>query len=516
MSSNKAPMPTATGSDDVAIRVEGVSKSYPLWSSPEARMRYALLGAAQRLVPGGTDLRQKISTKRGSMYREFKALEDVSLEIKKGESWGVIGVNGSGKSTLLKIIAGNLRPSAGRIEVDGKVGRLDYSSGLNGDFTGRENIYLKAAIMGMSRRDIDARYDSIVDFAEIGDFIDQPVKTYSSGMQARLGFGIIAHMETDILISDEALAVGDAFFVQKCMDYIRRFLKKGTFLFVTHSTNDVVSLCQKAVWLEHGHIKKIGAAKDVAEAYLASESLSSSQRFTRNKQASLVDSSSQPADEKTPQPSSTERRELEGKELATAKDARTVRTIRDQRRELINSSSLRNDIEIPVIDMDTGFGVGGAKIEEVALEDREHGAFSWVLGGEDVRLRILVRAEQDLETPIVGFQVLDRLGQTLFADNTYLTTLSDPLSIKKGTLISAEFDFQMPLLPVGEYAVRAAIVDGSESEAAMLHCIQTALVFRSQTSGARHGLIGIPMERISIGISDVEPMSRAEKEKNEA
>ena len=201
--------------DALAVRVDGVSKSYGLWSSPSARIQFPFINTMRRVTPAWLGMDSILEARTRQMYREFKALENVSLEIAKGESWGIIGVNGSGKSTLLKMIAGNLRPTTGRVEVDGKVAILDYSSGLHGGFTGRENVYLKASMHGMSRREIDEKFESIVSFADIGDFMDQPVRSYSSGMVARLGFAIIAHVDADIIITDEALAVGDAFFVQK-------------------------------------------------------------------------------------------------------------------------------------------------------------------------------------------------------------------------------------------------------------------------------------------------------------
>ena len=487
--------------DDVAISVEGVSKNYGLWSSPSARIRYEVMRLGRHFTPSNSSAAESLSTRMAGIYTEFHALQNVSLQVKKGESWGVIGVNGSGKSTLLKIVAGKLRPSTGRVVVDGKVALLDYSSGLHGDFTGRENIFLKSAIMGMSRREIEAKYKSIVDFADIGEFIDQPVKTYSSGMSARLGFAIIAHTSADIIISDEALAVGDAFFVQKCMDFIRAFLKKGTFLYVTHSTNDVVSLCQKAVWLEHGRVRAIGAAKTVAEAYLSSQTLEKSRRFIAARSLTEGEPSDSGAEDDSASPKGRDQCELRQPELAVLTNARPTRIVRDPRAELVNGTRWRNDIEIPVLEMGGGFGIGGAKIEEVTIEDQSNAVYSWILGGELVRLRVIARAERALRSPIIGFQVRDRLGQTLFADNTYLTTVDEPLIIATGELFSAEFDFQMPLLPVGEYAVRAAIADGNEANLAMLHCIETALVFRSVTSGSRHGLVGVPMQRIQIALA---------------
>lgn len=489
--------------DDIAVKVDGVSKIYELWSSPSARLAYPLLSRANRIFPGSRWLREK----RANLVREFYALKAISFEIKRGESWGFIGVNGSGKSTLLKIISGNLRPSAGRVEVDGKVGILDVSSGMHGDFTGMENIRLKASLMGMSPREIERSVPEIIEFADIGDFIYQPVKTYSSGMAARLGFAIMAHADTDILITDEALAVGDAFFVQKCMRFIRDYLKRGTFLFVSHSTNDVINLCQKAVWLENGLIRAIGSAKEVAEAYLSSNNMKISHRYLAEKglaapvetEPGAMGVTVDAADLTLSQP-----------ELAERANARAPRKFRDPRLDVLNASTLRNDIEIPPFDPDVaGVGVGGARIIDVRFEDMDGDPLSCVIGGEAVRLVLEIETERELLSPIAGFLVKDRLGQAIFGDNTFLVTRDRPFRVPAGARFTAEFQFAMPLLPVGAYVIRAALADGDETNCAFLHSIDDALLFRSVTSGSRHGLVGVPMEGIRMALIPGERASDA-------
>lgn len=477
----------------VVVRAVNLSKSYGVWSSPRARLMHPLLNFAAQFRPFSRLGVERLQHRTHEMYREFHALQDISLEIRKGESWGFIGVNGSGKSTLLKIISGNLRPTQGSVEVEGKVAILDYGSGINGEFTGRENVYLKASILGLTKKQVDERFESIAAFADIGEFMDQPVKTYSSGMGARLGFAIMAHVDADILITDEALAVGDAFFVQKCMAHIRSFLKTGTFLFVSHSVNDVVALCQKAVWLDHGRIKAIGSAKEVTEAYLASDTLKTSRDFLEQLTPAAIEASPLPA----ALPGGAV--ELRQPQLAGAANAHPARVVKDPRLEFVNRSPWRNDIEIGTFALDDpGFGVGGTRIEDVAFEDESGARLSWIIGGEMARLTITLRAERDLRSPIVGFQVKDRLGQTLFADNTFLVTVERPFTVAAGEVFQAQFSFQVPLLPVGEYIVRAAVALGSEDRNAMMHCIDNALVFRSMTSGARHGLVGVPMQYIRL------------------
>jgi lipopolysaccharide transport system ATP-binding protein len=495
MESVRGTAPQVTSNEDFAVRVENVSKVYGLWSSPGARLGHPLLRIAQHVAPDWLGMHSSISAKRQAMRRDFQALHDVSLEIAKGESWGIIGVNGSGKSTLLKIISGNLAPSGGRVTVDGKVAILEYSAGLHGAFTGRENIYMKGGLLGLTRNEIDDRLPAIVNFADIGEFIDQPVKTYSSGMSARLGFSIIAHVEADIIIADEALAVGDAFFVQKSMNFLRSFIKRGTFIFVSHSTGDVISLCEKAVWLDRGEVRKIGPAKEVGEAYLAQNVVRMSEEHLRRQAATSVGEQGSGGRKTGPEAKAR----IEQPEISNVRNARPGKPIRDRRLELLNQTQWRNDIHIPDMNgIGAGYGVGGAQIEEVVLEDDEGARFSSIVGGECVNVRITARAERDMTSPIVGFQVQDRLGQTLFADNTYFATLSNPVSVRRGDRFSARFGFQMPLLPIGEYAIRAAVAVGKDTDAAMLHVIDTALIFRSTASGARYGLIGIPMQYIEL------------------
>ena len=191
------------------IRVENLSKCYQIYDKPQHRLWQGLFRG------------------RKQFFREFWALKDVSFEVRRGETVGIIGRNGSGKSTLLQMICGTLTPTSGTIDVRGRVGALlELGAGFNPEFTGRENVYMNGSILGLTREEIDARYEDIVAFADIGQFIDQPLKTYSSGMYVRLAFAVIANIEADVLVIDEALAVGDAFFVQKCMRFLRRFLEK--------------------------------------------------------------------------------------------------------------------------------------------------------------------------------------------------------------------------------------------------------------------------------------------------
>ena len=202
-------------------------------------------------------------------YEEFWALKGVSFQVEKGDALGLIGLNGSGKSTMLKVIAGVLKPTKGLVEVNGSVAPLiELGAGFDADLTARENVFLNGAILGYSRREMEKYYDDIVEFSELGNFVDVPVKNFSSGMVARLAFAIATIGTPDILIVDEALSVGDFRFQQKCEQRIQRMIDQGsTILFVSHSIGQVESLCNKIVWLDHGLVKMSGDVKTVCEEY---------------------------------------------------------------------------------------------------------------------------------------------------------------------------------------------------------------------------------------------------------
>ena len=207
--------------------------------------------------------------KRELRFKEFYALKDINLVIQKGESWALIGANGAGKSTLLKLICGILTPYRGTVEVKGRIAPLiELGAGFDSNLTAKENIFINGAVLGYSRKFMKEQYDKIVDFAELWDFMELPIKNYSSGMRARLGFSIATVVDPDILIVDEVLAVGDAAFQKKCRQRIRELLDRGTtLLFVSHAKAPVMELCEHAVWLDHGERVKIGATKHVYWAY---------------------------------------------------------------------------------------------------------------------------------------------------------------------------------------------------------------------------------------------------------
>lgn len=262
MSSKPDLPPPFIGGDNasgVSIRVQGVSKTYQIYETPRDRLKQFVLPRLTRMFRMACP----------QYFREFSALSNVSFDVKKGETVGIIGRNGAGKSTLLQILCGTLTPTYGTVEVTGRVAALlELGSGFNAEFTGRENVYMNAGILGLNPREIDTRFDDIVAFADIGQFLDQPVKTYSSGMYVRLAFAVVVHVDADILIVDEALAVGDMYFQAKCMAHMKKLMESGvTVLFVSHDIGAVKALCNRAVYLEQGQVLAIGSTEEVAEAY---------------------------------------------------------------------------------------------------------------------------------------------------------------------------------------------------------------------------------------------------------
>ena len=235
----------------LAVAVKNLSKTYQIYERPQDRLKQILLGS------------------RRKYYREFPALRNISFEIQRGETLGIVGRNGSGKSTLLQLIVGTSTPSSGEVNIHGRIAALlELGAGFNPEFTGRENVYLNAGILGLSSSEVDDRFQSISDFAEIGDFLDQPVKTYSSGMYVRLAFAVAIHVDPEILVIDEALAVGDEAFQRKCFARIQAFRKQGgTLLFVSHSAGAVVELCDRAICLDHGEMLCAGSPKQVIALY---------------------------------------------------------------------------------------------------------------------------------------------------------------------------------------------------------------------------------------------------------
>jgi len=432
---------------EVAISVRSLTKTFRVFDHPGDRIRQAFVFG------------------RIHFHREFTALKDVTFEVRRGETIGIIGANGSGKSTLLQLICGVLKPTAGSTQVNGRVSALlELGAGFNPEFTGRENVYFQGALGGLDKKEVDARIDDICEFAGIGEFIDQPVRTYSSGMFVRLAFAVLAHADADVLIIDEALAVGDVAFTQKCMRFLEDFRRKGTVVLVSHDLSSIVGFCDRALWMEKGRLRAIDSAKKVCETYL------SSILGTPVYESNGV--------------------ELEDECLA------------DQRQELVDGSALRNDLKIFRFDATaTAAGTGQAHIVGLRLENDAKQTCALVIGGEVVSMVIRAKTSIDMTSPILGFVVKNRLGQSLFGDNTYLSFAAAPRHAPNGSVLEARFRFRMPRLPVGEYAISAAIADGTQEQHTTHHWLHDALIFRSQRSSVADVLVGLPMLDIALAVA---------------
>lgn len=355
-------------SSDVVVRVESLGKCYHIYEDPRKRLLQMLCRGRRRF------------------YKEFWALRDVSFEIKRGETVGIVGKNGSGKSTLLQMICGTLAPSEGTIQTRGRIGALlELGSGFNPEFSGRDNIYINAALLGLSREEIDACFDKIVAFADIGDFIDQPVQTYSSGMVVRLAFAVQAQVSPDILIVDEALAVGDAKFQAKCFARLKDLKEQGTsILLVTHSSEQIVAHCSRAILMDEGRMLQVGEPRQIINRYV--DILFGKERIRDDAEVSA-----RPQGE-----NGSKGNGYPG--LSWSEDLFSTRA-------LYNSHEYR-------------WGDGKAQILDFDLEVKGERYPGVIQTGEEIVLRLAVRFLNELHAPIVGITVKTKEGMTVYGANS--------------------------------------------------------------------------------------------------
>lgn len=407
-------------SETPIIQVENLSKAYRIWGSPSARLISPVLESASSFFPKNSAPCRSLSRRATRGYRDFYALQNISFSIKRGEATGIIGRNGSGKSTLLQLIAGTLTPTAGRVRVNGRVSALlELGSGFNPDFTGRENVYLNGSIYGLTRSEMHGLFADIAAFADIGDFIDQPVKTYSSGMMMRLAFAVAISVQPDILIVDEALSVGDVFFTQKCFQRIREILHRGaTLIFVSHDMGSVQSLCQRGLLLHQGTLVHDGTPEVCVSRYF------NLHQPKRGRVTNDANHGSTPTID--PQTRSSL---LETNVLPAAKSRHGDRAL-----EFVAAAVL------------DGQGTATWDFEMM------HRAC----------IRVLLRANRDVALPSAGIQVHDRMGNLVFAAGT--PQLRFPLpAISAGTEMM--LDFQLTLsIPPGVYTLSLDAAECDEED----------------------------------------------------
>lgn len=423
------------------ISVQELSKSYHIYKTPVDRLKQYIFPRLQYF------LRRPIR----SYFHEFWALKNISFEIEKAETVGIIGRNGSGKSTLLQLICGTLTPTSGSISVSGRLAALlELGSGFNPEFTGIENIYLNGTLLGLSRDEIDNKFDAIAAFADIGDFISQPVKMYSSGMFVRLAFAINIMSEPDILIVDEALAVGDMNFQAKCMTALKRKQDNGTtILFVSHDIGSIKSLCSRGIYLEHGELKQIGVAGNVVEHYIRvmREEMNEEQRMAS---------------------------ESHSKGEATPSINKTQTAISTQDSNYIIEPSRTREFEQRVSFF--RYGSGEARIIYVELLDEENQPLTIVDFNQYVTIRIYVEV-YEAKTLNVLFNVRDDKKNQITGSNLLLA--GHPLlNAQPGEFFCIEYSLSLPLQE-GLYSIQVALNEPIviDQTANFIDFVEDAVVF---------------------------------------
>ena len=391
--------------DDVVIKAENLSKVYKIYEKNIDRIK------------------EVFNPFKKNYGRDFYALQNVSFEIRRGENVGLVGKNGAGKSTLLKIITGVLTPSSGTLQVKGKIASLlELGAGFNPDMSGVENIYMNGLLMGYSREEMDNRVEDIIAFADIGDFIQQPVKTYSSGMFARLAFSVNAFVEPDILIVDEALSVGDAFFQSKCMDKMKKMIDGGvTVLFVSHDLFAVKNLCQRAFWIESGQLKMDADAGEVIEAYRSSilnmrhETVSENENELDKIAKELRKFSKKPSEDKINLPISAENLKLN--------------------KEIFDKNAAYNR-----------FQSGRADFLNVQLWNLDGEPIFDVMYGQEVILRMVIKFNEDIKALLVGYHIRNLNGVDLIYNDTRLSDIKAIFSAKSGEIYVVDWRFKVEML----------------------------------------------------------------------
>ena len=399
-----------------SVEFQGVSKSYPIYDSP------------------GDRLKELMTFNRGQWHRSFWALQDVSFNVRAGETFCVIGENGAGKSTLLQIVAGILSATQGTVKVSGRVSALlELGSGFNPEFTGRDNVYLNATILGFSKPEIDRRYKEIEDFAEIGDFINQPVKTYSSGMAVRLAFAVAIHVDPQILLVDEALAVGDIYFRQRCMRKVHELRTRGiTILFVSHAISDVKAIGDRTLWLDQGRVRELGQTDMVVSKYMGA---------------------------------------------MAEKDSTYVTLRRPSMQERSRDAVRAPEIVDHIPNVDHRHGDGRSEVIGIAIVDSQGRPLPMLEPLSTIVVRISVRANEEIVCPIVGFMLRNHLGIDFSGTNT--ARLGNDLPpMMPGDIYTVDFHVQLPELYPGSFSFSPAIADGTLAGYRMCDWIDNAIALQ--------------------------------------
>lgn len=419
------------------ISVNNVSKIYPLYDKPVDRLKETL------------SLTHKI------YHKDFYALENINFNIKKGETVGIVGTNGSGKSTILKIITGVLNPTEGSVHVDGKISALlELGAGFNMEYTGIENLYMNGTLMGYTREEMDAKIPEILEFADIGDFVYQPVKTYSSGMFVRLAFALSVTVEPEVMIVDEALSVGDAFFQAKCFSKLEEIKLRGTtILFVSHDMLSVKKLCNRAIWIEKGHVRMDGDASEVCEAYLSMQ-IEENNRQKQKLVDQIQNENAMDANKQT--------------------DKALFRKLNLDAESQISSS-------------------GRAEIVSFYIRD-EDGNDVNVLGVEKTyTFGVVAKFHENIKNALFGFELENTKGTKLFSINNFL---SDKVleEAKRDSIYEVSFAIKLPRICAGEYLVSPSLASGNQTDHVVHMRLHNYMLITVDNEGYNLSLIDLDTE----------------------
>ena len=430
------------------IRAEKVSKCFRIYRKPSDRLKELLTFGKRRF------------------HEPFWAVKDVDLEVEQGRCLGIIGENGSGKSTLLRMIAGVNRPTSGTIAVNGRISALlELGAGFNPQFTGRENIFINASILGFSDAQTRRRIPDIERFAEIGEFIDRPVKTYSSGMFVRLAFAVAIHMEPDVLIIDEALSVGDVFFQQRCMRRIQQIKRAGvTIVFVSHDVDAVRNLAESSIWMEHGRVALEGKTDEVVAKYLSA-------MVNRGRKNLMME-------------------EAIGNALPISANLELTDEARSRIPKFISHVS----------NIDHRHGNGKALVRGIGVFSREGYPATAIVQGDRICVRISVDFLEECSKPNVGFIVRNRLGEDVTGTNATFEGLQLP-PVRAGDRISVDFVLDLPLLQQGFYYFSPAVADGMLDQYDICDWIDNACAVEIMQKTTTYGYMRVPTKVSAFAVT---------------
>jgi lipopolysaccharide transport system ATP-binding protein len=436
--------------EEIAISLKNVSKCYKRYHRPVERLREILL-------PGK------------NYGQEFWALRDINLQIPKGETSGIIGRNGSGKSTLLQIIAGTLIPTTGEVQVKGRVSALlELGSGFNPEFTGRQNVFFNGRLLGLSQQKIEEKFDDILGFADIGDFIDQPVKTYSSGMFVRLAFAVAVNVEPDILIVDEALSVGDGVFVHRCMAKIKDFQDAGgTILFVSHDLGSVSRLCSEAIWINDGQIVEQGKPIDISKSYQAWMYEKINERLKKDSDSATN--------------AQSDKETVANIEVSLEANSDKQSTITNKINPFTGNQYLS-------FHNTKRFGTGRCEIISLEVLNEQGQKIGFVMPDEWLILQTKIISYDDVANPILGITMFDRLRVAITGWNTTQYKYQLP-KLTKNQLVSVTFKIKWPHIKSDSYSLEPAVADGSQDSHEMMDWLQASMAIQSGVTDLTFGFL---------------------------